>query len=81
MEEGVPIPGLILPELRGIDEEEILHGQQIGGPQFPRRKPQIPLVIRGKDGGGVFGPEIPAEFVPEVGGGVPAGKHGGGALA
>ena len=73
VEEGVPVASLVFAQLRGIHEEVVFEGDQVGRSEAPSRKAEILFVRSLQRRTARLGAQILAELVPQVARGALAG--------
>ena len=77
VQERPPVARLVLAQLRGIDEEPVAGGQQQPGAGAARRQPEARQVVHDQRRVGVLRPQVVAELVAQVRGGVALGEDRG----
>src|SRR6185312_16930992 len=75
VEESPAIAGLILPQLRGVNEEPITGREEQPGPGCSRRQTEAGQVVDHQRSIRLLGPQIVPELVPQVRGGVALGVY------
>src|SRR5690606_4306738 len=66
VEEGVPVPGLVLAELGGIDEEVVVERDEVAHAEAPAGEAQVLLVLGHVGGARHLRAQILPELVAEV---------------